>query len=174
NFTGKGHNFLPGEAVEKQLIIVNNSRETAACECEWSLGLSRPVAGSKKVTVRTGDQERIPLRFELPAALAAGIYELTATVRFGDREPQKDTFPVSVLPRPADPAAGLNVALFDPKGETARLLTGLGVRFRKVEAGADLSGDDVLIVGKGALAPDGPGAGVGRGRGGLEGVMFEL
>src|SRR5262249_40063867 len=54
NFTSKDHTFRPGETVEKQLIIVNNSRETVACECEWSLGLPRPAAGRKKVSVRTG------------------------------------------------------------------------------------------------------------------------
>ncbi len=27
-FTSKDHNFLPGETVEKQLIVINNSRET--------------------------------------------------------------------------------------------------------------------------------------------------
>ncbi len=44
NFTSKDHTFLPGETVEKQLIIINNSRETVACECEWSLGLARPIS----------------------------------------------------------------------------------------------------------------------------------
>jgi hypothetical protein len=173
NFTSKDHNFLAGETVQKQLIIINNSRETVACQCEWSLGLPRPVAGNKKVTVRTGDQERTPLRFDLPAALAAGNYELTATVRFGDQETQKDSFTVSVLPRPADPPADLKIALLDPRGETAKLLAGLGVRFRQVEAAADLSGYDVLVVGKEALTADGPGPDVGRVRDGLKVVVFE-
>jgi glyceraldehyde 3-phosphate dehydrogenase len=30
------------------------------------------AAGAKKVTVKTGDQERIPLKFELPVGLAPG------------------------------------------------------------------------------------------------------
>jgi hypothetical protein len=173
HFTSKDHNFLPGETVEKQLIIVNDCRETVACECEWSLGLPRPAAGSKKTSVRTGEQERIPLRFDLPATLPAGSYELTATVRFGGRETQKDSFTINVLPRPVDLPAGLKIALLDPKGETARLLAGLGVRPRKVEAAADLSGYDVLIVGKEALAPGGPGPDLGRVSDGLKVVVFE-
>jgi hypothetical protein len=173
HFTSKDHTFLPGETADKQIIIVNDSRESVSCECGWSLGLPRPVAGRKTVSVRPGGQERVPLRFDLPAGLPAGTYELTATVRFGDRETQRDAFAVSVLPRPADVPAGDRVALLDPKGETARLLAGLGVRAQKVEAGADLSGYDVLIIGKEALTPGGPGPDVGRVRDGLKVVVFE-
>jgi hypothetical protein len=172
-FTSKDHTFRPGETVEKQLIVVNNSRKTVACECAWSLGTPRPVAGHKEVAVRTGDQARIPLRFELPAALAPGNYEITAGVRFGGDETQKDTFTISVLPRPADFPPSMKLALLDPRGETAKLLAGLSVRFREVDAAADLSADDVLIVGRGALTSDGPGPDVRRVREGLRVVVFE-
>src|SRR5438067_3113587 len=40
-FTSKDHNFLPGETVEKQLILINNSRATVTADCEWSLDLPR-------------------------------------------------------------------------------------------------------------------------------------
>jgi hypothetical protein len=171
--TSKGHTFLAGEAVEKQLVLINDSRATVACACEWSLGLPRPAGGKQLISVRTGEQERVPLRFNLPAGLAPGAYPLAATVRFSTGETQEDTFTVHVLPRPAAPPADLRVALFDPKGETSGLLTGLGVRFRKVEATADLSGDDMLIVGKEALTCDGPGPDLGRVRDGLRVVVFE-
>ena len=85
-FTSKDHNFLPGETVEKQLIVINNCRETVDCECRWSLGISPAVSGSKTVSVPTGQQERIPLAFDLPAGLAPGKYELTATVKFSNGE----------------------------------------------------------------------------------------
>jgi len=172
-FTSKDHNFRPGETVEKQLILLNNSREPVACECAWSLGLPQPVAGSAKVTVRTGDQARLPLRFALPGALAPGRYELRATVKFAGGETQEDAFAVHVLP-PAPPVKiGAQVALFDPKGETGRWLDGLKVPCRRVEAGADLAGCDVLIVGKAALSVDGPGPDVGRVRDGLKVLVFE-
>ncbi len=186
-FTSKDHNFLPGEAVEKQLIIINNSRQPVSAECQWSLGLPQAAAGTKTVTVQTGQHARIPLRFDLPAALPPGKYELAATVKFSAlREPQgglslskaggetqKDSFSVHVLP-PAPPLKPVGkVALFDPKGETAKLLTNLGVRYQPVQANADLSPYEVLIVGKGALTVDGPGPDVGRVREGLKVVVFE-
>src|SRR5262249_48162887 len=142
-------------------------------ECEWSLNLPMPLKGTGKVSVRTGDQERIPIRFDLPATLAAGKYEVAAAVRFSNGEVQKDTFAINVLPRPSDPMPGPKVALFDPKGETGKLLTGLKVAFQPVDAAADLSGFDVLIVGKGALTPDGPGPNVERVRDGMKVIVFE-
>ena len=172
-FTSKDHNFCPGETVEKQLIVINNSRETATADGEWSLGLPSAVTGRKQATVATGQQERIPLRFELPDGLAAGTYRLDTTVKFSSGETQKDSFAIHVLPSPASPKAGAAIALLDPKGETAALLDRVRVKYRKVDAGADLSDSDVLIVGKGALTADGPGPDVGRVRDGLKVLVFE-
>jgi hypothetical protein len=173
-FTSKDHNYLPGERVEKQLIVLNNSRQTVAAECSWSLNLPKAVAGSKKVVVRTGEQGRIPLRFDLPATLAAGNYEITATVQFKGGEPQKDSFAINVLPRPSGVLpAGARIALFDPRGETGKLLARLKVPFQPVTADADLKSYDVLIVGKEALTPEGPGPNVDRVRDGLKVIVFE-
>jgi beta-galactosidase len=172
-FTSKDHNFLPGQAVDKQLIIINNSRQTVTCACEWSLALPQAVRGSSKVSVPTGEQQRIPLRFELPAKLAAGAYELSVTVRFSSGETQTDSFLIDVLPAPADPPAGAKIALLDRKGETSNLLTRLKVKFTAVDASADLSGYDVLIIGKDALTVDGPGPDVGLVRDGLKVIVLE-
>jgi hypothetical protein len=172
-FTSKDHNFYPGETVEKQLIVINNSRETVKCQCEWSFGLPQAVAGKKEVTVPTGQQERIPLRFELPAALAPGRYELSATVTFRNGEPQTDSFSVNVMPRPQAPHLVAKVALFDPKGETGKLLNEMDIQYQPVEASADLSEYDILIVGKAALLVDGPAPDISRVREGLKVLMFE-
>ncbi len=39
HFTSKDHNFCPGETVEKQIIVINNSRTTVTADCPWSLDL---------------------------------------------------------------------------------------------------------------------------------------
>jgi len=172
-FTSKDHNFYAGETVEKQLIIINNSRQKVSADCEWSFGLPQAVRGSRKVSVPTGEQERIPLRFELPAALAPGEYELTATVKFGNGESQEDSFAVHVMPRTPPLKVNGRIALFDPKGETGNLLRRMQVGSQPVEASADLSPYEILVVGNGALAVDGPGPDVGRVRQGLKVIVFE-
>ncbi|MBN1672989.1 MAG: hypothetical protein JXR37_18230 [Kiritimatiellae bacterium] len=173
HFTGKDHNFRAGETVRKQLIIINNSRETVSCECDWSLALPRAVAGRERVVVQTGEQARVPLDFALPAALAPGAYRLDVTVNFGNGERQQDAFNIDVLPAPAGPSRSAKTALFDPRGETGKTLAAMGVRFQSVEADADLAGYDVLIVGKRALTVSGAAPDVARVRDGLKIVVFE-
>ena len=172
-FTSKDHNFLPGEALEKQLIIINDTRVAVTCDCEWSFGLPRAIAGSTKVTLPPAEQKRIPLNFHLPADLAPGQYELHATARFGNGEAQKDSFSIDVMPRPAAPQAGVKIALFDPRGETAKLLDGMGVQSERVDANANLSGYDTVIIGKDALALDRPAPDITRVRDGLKVIVFE-
>jgi hypothetical protein len=172
-FTSKDHNFLPGETVSKQLIIINNCRLPITAECTWTLGLPSAVAGSKTIAVPTGEQERIPLSFQLPADLAPGRYALSATVKFSNGETQEDAFGVDVVPAPQPvPMAG-RVALFDPKGDTAALLRRLGVGFEAVGAEASLAAYDALIIGKGALTLDSPAPDIARVRDGLKVVVFE-
>ena len=172
-FTSKDHNFLPGETVEKQAVIINNSRETVSCDCSWSLSLPTAAKGSKQITLPTGNQERIPLTFALPADLAPGAYQIALTAKFSTGETQADTFVLDVLPAAAPANVKTKLALFDPMGETAKLLKGLGVDAAPVAADADLAGYDVLIVGKGALTPTGAAPDVSRVRDGLKVIVFE-
>ncbi|MCK4965543.1 hypothetical protein KAS50_00850, partial [bacterium] len=172
-FTSKDHNFLPGETVEKQLIIINNCRRNISCDCSWSLNLPKTLSGSKTVSVATGHQGRIALRFGLPAGLTPGKYELKATFRFSNNEIQKDSFTIDVLPSATIKKQTAKTALFDPKGETGKLLDGMGLKYQSIDAGASLSGYDVLIVGKRALNVNGPGLDVRNVRTGLKVIMFE-
>jgi len=172
-FISKDHNFRPGETVSKQLIIINDSREPVTCDCAWSLGLPQPLVGAKQVAVEIGEQARMPLRFELPAEVAPGPYELTATVKFSTGESQQDSFAVNVMPAARTLSNHSKIALFDPKGETGKLLDGMGASYQSVDAQADLSGYDLLVIGKSALTVDGPAPDLARVRDGLRVVVFE-
>ncbi len=172
-FTSKDHNFYPGEAVEKQLIVINNSRESIAADCQWSFGLPQAVTSNKQVSVAAGQQQRIPLRFELPEGMASGTYQLGATVTFSTGERQEDFISVDVLPRPAVPQADAKIAMFDPVGETSKLLDDMNVPYRKVGADADVSAYDALVVGKNAITVSGPAPDVMCVRDGLKVVLFE-
>jgi len=172
-FTSKDHNFHPGETVEKQLIVINNSRRAVDCDCRWSLGLPEQASGQTVLHVETGQQVRVPLSFVLPTGVRPGRYELGAAVKFSDGETQSDTIAIDVLPRPAPFGEGPRIALFDPRGETAALIGSMGVQFAPVDAGADLSVYDILIVGKAALSVGGPAPDIARVRDGLKVILFE-
>jgi hypothetical protein len=172
-FTGKDHNFIAGETVEKQIIVINNSRVPVSCDCSWSLALAQPIVAEGKVTVETGQQARIPMRFALPMGVEPGRYKLSAKAVFSSGEIQEDEFTIHVLPRPPLPRVEAKVAIFDPKGETAELLKAMGVHCDTVDAKADLGAYEVLIIGKAAFTVDGPAPDVGRVRDGLKVLVFE-
>lgn len=172
-FTGKDHNFMPGTGVEKQLIIINNSRETVTCECRWELNLPEIENGTKTVTIATGQQECIPLRLNLPASLSPGNYDIKTTVRFSNGEIQKDIFTINILPSLTHPESAVKTALFDPKGETHKLLDDMGIKYQTVDPEADLSGYELLIIGREALTVESKGPYVGNVRNGLKVIVFE-
>jgi hypothetical protein len=173
HFTTKDHTFYPGETVEKQLIVINNSRLTVTCDASWSSGLAPALEGASQLVIPTGDQARVPVQLKLPASLAPGNYHLTASFRFSTGETQQDSFTLEVIPRSAPPRPVSKLALFDPPGQTAKLLAALGVACQPVDAAADLSGFDVLVIGKGALTVEGPAPVLKRVRDGLKVVVFE-
>lgn len=205
-FTAKDHNYLPGEVIEKQLIVINNSREPAEVKCIWQFGTVsdrqatrikgkghlpvliqeeiRPASvllqGGDTLSVETGQQARAMVHLNLPKDLSPGTYVLWAEFQFDNGDKQKDQFLVNILPLPDDQqlsaavaqAAG-RIGLFDPLGETRKLLDGLKVPYRVVSADSDLTGLEVLIIGKRAITADGPAPSLVRVREGLKVIVFE-
>ena len=173
HFTAKDHLFLPGETVEKQLVVINNSRETVTCDASWSAAPGLNSVGTRQLTIPTGDQARVLVQVKLPDGLASGDYSLSATFKFSTGETQEDSFPFQVIPLPAPPRLVSKIAVFDPPGHTAKWLTGLGITWQPVDAAANLSDFAVLLIGKGALTVDGPAPDLKRVRDGLKVVVFE-
>ncbi|TVS14596.1 MAG: hypothetical protein EA424_18825, partial [Planctomycetaceae bacterium] len=192
-FTSQDHIFLPGETVEKQIVVINNSRVAVTCEYEWAFTrkddstVLTASASAAAIRVETGQQERIPLRLELPADAPAGEYLLSMTARLrpadeGDgqaSETQQDRFVVHVLPSAETATAtrwihdSARVALFDPAGETGALLASLSVPCQTVQADANLDGFDLLVIGRAALSAEGPLPDLQRVRNGLKVLVFE-
>ncbi len=172
-FTSKDHLFQAGETVEKQVIVINSSRQRVKAEVSWSLALPLPMNGRSSVDVDAGQQARIPLRFVLPPGLIPGEHPLTAKVTFDTSETQEDAFAIRVLPQRPTPRTAVRVALFDPRGETGPLLRGLGVPFTGVDATSDLGAYDLLVVGKAALTLTNEVPNLNQVRKGLKVLVFE-
>ncbi|HEV2393775.1 MAG TPA: hypothetical protein VG146_15585 [Verrucomicrobiae bacterium] len=173
HFTTKDHTFYPGETVEKQLIVINNTRLTLNGQAWWSTDLAPAISGAQQLTVPAGDQVRVPVIIKLPANQAPGHYRIDAAFSSSTGERQDDAFTLDVIPRPAPPRLNSRTALFDPPGRTAKWLAGLGVSFRLVDAAADLEAFDVLVIGKGALTVNEPAPALERVRDGLKVIVFE-
>ncbi|MCP5515817.1 MAG: hypothetical protein H7A45_01000 [Verrucomicrobiales bacterium] len=172
-FTSKDHNFVAGETVSKQLIVINNSRATVDCDVAWECDLPAGITGSVQVSVPTGEQARIPVRIELPDNLPGGSRTLRARFAFSTGEVQTDLFQLDI-PAPRAPASVAGrIAVFDPPGETLAWMQAAGIRAERVDAGTDLSGFDLLVVGKSALTPDAVAPDLGAVRVGLRVIVFE-
>jgi beta-galactosidase len=174
-FTSKDHIFYPGERVSKEFILINNSRRTVDVDAQWSVSGLSELHGSTHLTIPTGQQARFPIAFEFPAATTIpGPYELSATAKFSTGEIMRDRFLIDTVPQPVP--KGLlpgKIALFDPPGETAKLLRDLGMTAEPVGAEADLSNYDLLLIGKAALTVAGPGPDIRGVKDGLKVVVFE-
>jgi len=172
-FTSKDHNFYAGETVEKQIVVINDSRQAVTAHTEWSLDAVPAASSSGTLKIATGDQARTPIKIKLPASLGPGTYQLKAAVRFNGGLVQTDTFDIHVLARPITPRLSSRIGLFDPVGETEKWLRGAGIAFKSVDEKADLAAFDVLIVGKAALTTNGPAPDISRVRDGLRVLLFE-
>ena len=161
-FTSKDHNFSPGETVEKQLIIINNSRETVTCRLPLVASACRKPFGRAggPIRVDTGQQERIPLRLTLPPDLAPGKYKLSATVKLQQRRDAEGRLRHPRHAAPGRRRSGREDRRLRSQGRDGQAADQMGVQSQPVEAGADLAGYDMLVVGKAAL--DAGWAGPGR------------
>jgi beta-galactosidase len=172
-FTSKDHNFYAGETVEKQIIIINNSRKALTCDCSWSFDIPMVESGRQIITVETGEIAQIPLQLSLPDSLAPGKYALNMTARFSSGDIQEDSFRIYVLPRPNLLYPSVRIALFDPQGQTGHLLQALRIPYELVDASEDHSRYDILIIGKEALTVDGPAPDMEGVPKGLKVIVFE-
>jgi hypothetical protein len=98
---------------------------------------------------------------------------LAITVRFSNGETQADTIHLDVLPDRESPQVKSKLALFDPKGETGKVLNKIGVQYDSIGPEAELAAYDILVVGKAALEPGSAAPDIGRVREGLKVVLFE-
>ena len=177
-FTSKDHNFLPGrdrrEAAHRHQQLARDRHVRLLVVARPAAGRS---AGSKTVTVATGEQERIPLQFALPADLPRrAATTLHATVAVQHRRDAGGLVRHRRAAARRQPAAagGARSPSSTRRARPPRCSSGMGVAFEPVDADADLAGYDMLIVGKAALTRRRPGARTSRRvRDGLKVVVFE-
>jgi len=179
-FTSKDHNFYPGETVEKQIVVINNSRLPVTCRYRWQTTLPQGPSGQGTVSLPTGEQSRIPISVGIPRDLPPGKWAIRLEARFDTGETQEDEFWFHVLPSPSRLTVTKRIVLFDPVGETASVLENWQIPFVRLDPSSKesdlanlLEQADVFIIGKKALTLENKLPSLARVREGLQVVVFE-
>jgi hypothetical protein len=152
-FTEKAHTALPGQALAKSLVILNDTRQPRTCRYHWRLALPGGAEGQGEATVAPGGRVFVPLAVTVPATAALGSATLMADFDLGDGETQQDEFRLDILPEAAPAGPARPVWLLDPAGTTAACFDRLGIRHQPCAAdGTGVRPGDVVVIGEGALS----------------------
>ena len=157
--------FFAGEAVERTLTVLNDSGVRRDLQLRWRLAPDRPedgtweVKGAEPAPLDTAGRQRVRLRAAIPA-ISSPVAPATFTVELweGDRRLFSESHEWKLYRRTElsgpVPRAPRGVALYDPKGDTARLLREISLSWQPLtEANATqvLSNVRVVIIGRDAL-----------------------
>lgn len=153
NFNSKDHAYFANEIMEKQIIIINDTRENV--EGLYSVNLNSSdgkISESREgsFSARIGEQLRIPFSFTLPAVLDRQDY-LISLVIDGPGKKYTDSFEIQVFPEQGLVKTGQTSGLIDKSGKTTAMLDDLGLKYIKISSPEQLTNVRHLIIGCEAL-----------------------
>jgi beta-galactosidase len=152
-FTAKDHNFNPGQKLEKQVVIINDTRQSQNFDFYWEvkIGNKKIADGSKSGNINTAGKQFFPINATFPKDFSQKEDgEIYLKAKVGDFT-HEDRFSFRVFP----PLSKDNRALmvFDPVGKTTTFLKQLG--YRVTPWNGNPNKNDVLIIGREALSSGG-------------------
>ena len=153
--TDKTHAYFAGETVEKQVVLVWDGfgERTASVQVRVQDKEGNAVFEKKvEETLRQGDIRFVKIEFPAPDVKDKAAYEIRLTADCPGFETQRDVFPFEVYAhRSVKLESGNALALYDPQGETAKVLDAFGVKYTKI---TDLRPSTRLVIGRFALGRD--------------------
>jgi len=156
-FYEKGHHFFPGEEVEKQIILINDSRKKENFFVELHVLLNGKKIKNKKYKgeIEVGEIKFLPFKFKTPKVRKKTDGEIIIKGFIG-KDKHHDTFSFSIYP---ETRKRLNntILIYDCIGETEAMLKTFGFKLKELKKIQELSGykskneRNVLIIGKNSL-----------------------
>ncbi len=156
DFTNKDHAFYSGEEFEKSIVAVNDKATEQKLEFKWKLidkSDNKILAEDDFFkAIDSGQIAKYPITFKAPEVYERTDAVLKLTVINGGRLFCKDSLDLQFFPKHFPVKfKDTSVALYDPVGQTAKMLKDAGLPFLKVNKFQDLKGRRLLIIGKNAL-----------------------
>ncbi len=149
NFNSKDHAYFGNERIEKQIIIINDTREIV--EGLYSVNF---LSSDGKITecregsfsAEIGAQRTIPFSFTLPAVSDRQEYVISLEID-GPGKRYTDSFDIQVFPRQGLVKTGQSAGLIDKSGKTSAMLDDLGLKYIKISSPEQLINVRHLIIG---------------------------
>jgi len=159
-YTAKDHHFSPGRKIQKQIVLINDTRRPQSFTATWTaaVGGKELDQGQVQGSLAVSEIRFIPFELTAPAVQAGGQTEgeisLTATI--SDTRHQ-DAFGFSVFGedqgeqgqgrKHRGPGDNEQIGLVDPDGLTTKMLANLGYQTRSWNGETA----PLLVVGRNAL-----------------------
>ncbi|GBC94547.1 Beta-galactosidase BoGH2A [bacterium HR16] len=149
NFTAKEHHFFNGQPVKKQAVLINDTRTEQSFHARWSISVGRKVlaTGEQQGKLAPAAVRFVPITFTAPAVrtVTNGVIRLIARIGATRHE---DTFTFRVYPTTRPSGLPAPVFVWDPEGNTTKLLGEMGVSVRVWKGTPDVR---LLVIGRRAL-----------------------
>lgn len=150
-YTAKDHHFSPGQKIEKQIVLINDSRQPQVFTAAWTATADGKELDHGTIQGRLAVSEIrcMPFQVIAPAAEAGGHADgqITLAAMIGEARHQ-DTFPFRVYGENKTDRG--EIAIVDPLGLTSNMLANLGYRTRSWDGAAA----PLVVIGRNALKDD--------------------
>jgi beta-galactosidase len=159
-FTAKDHDFSPGQKIEKQIVLINDTRQPQAFTAAWTatVGGKEVDRGQMQGSLAVSEIRFIPFQVIAPPEEAGGKAngQITLAATIGEAR-HEDTFGFRVFgedkgtegPGRWDGGRGGRgeIAVVDPNGMTSKMLANLGYRTLPWDGAAA----PLVVIGRNAL-----------------------
>lgn len=150
-YTAKDHHFSAGQKIEKQVVLINDTRQPQSFTATWSatVGGAEVNKGQLEGSLAVSEIRFIPIAVLAPAAQAGGKLDGQITLSaMIVKEAHQDTFAFRVFGE--DKETNCEVAIVDRYGSTSNMLANLGCRIRSWDG---LSAP-LVVIGRNVLQSD--------------------
>jgi beta-galactosidase len=150
-YTAKDHHFRPGQKIEKQIVLINDTRRPQDFTAAWTatVGGKEIDKGQMQGSLAVSEIRFIPFQVIAPAAQAGGKTDgqITLAATIGEAKHQ-DAFVFRVFGE--DKTGSGQIAVADPNGLTSKMLANLGYQTRPWDGAAA----PLVVIGRNALRDD--------------------
>lgn len=148
-FTAKDHHYKPGDLIEKQLYLFNDTRKAQVCQWKYAIVTENSVIAEEtgKVTLPPGEKVSLPIYSRIPTEQEIfkkeGSIHIQAQI---NNKELRDTFNFRIIKRPLSKM--MKVHVFDPEGNTRNMLLNLGYTVEDWDGSSEIP---FLVMGRNSM-----------------------